>query len=123
MSECWDGSVPLLATDVSAHGLWLEADYPLDVGSELTISFIPPHWSEPAPFRARARVARVGLMRRRTDRGRGGMGLCFEELHADQSERLLSALQALPPLPPTAAMTRILRVQACASLSSASSCR
>jgi hypothetical protein len=177
MSDCWDGSVPLLATDLSQDGLWLEADYPLAVGSELLVSFIPPRWSHPAPFQARAKVARVGLLRRRTDRGRAGMGLYFQDLRDDQAERLTHSLYGVPPplpqpraldverdllpaiaclglddgtrlwfraeaplltaaasarrprltsvidLPPTAAMTRILRAQACASVSSASSWR
>jgi PilZ domain len=168
MSECWDGSVPLIVTDLSQHGLWLEADYPLAVGSELSISFIPPRWSHPAPFQARAKVVRVGLLRRRSDRGRGGMGLRFQDLRDDQSARLTRALHGVPPplpvrelelnlaldplpavaclrlddgtrhwlraeaplltggrpqLPPSAAMSRILRVHACASVSSASSCK
>ncbi|HKP56008.1 MAG TPA: PilZ domain-containing protein [Polyangiales bacterium] len=166
MSEYWDGSVPLLTTDLSPHGSWIEADYPLPAGSELLISFIPPRWSHSAPFQARAQVVRVGLLRRRNDRGSAGMGLYFKDLRDDQIERLSRALHGVPPplpsreielelprlpaeaclrlddgsrqwlcaeaplltggrprLPPTAAMTRILRVQAWASVSSASSCR
>jgi hypothetical protein len=107
MSDAWEGSVPLLATDVSAHGLWLESDLALGVGDELLVSFIPPYWSHSAPFQARARVARVALQRRRSDRGGSGMGVSFVDLREDQSERLSDALRGLPPpLPRRAPVTR-----------------
>lgn len=118
-SECWDGTVPLIATDVSLHGLWLESDLPLETGSELWISFVPPHWPCSKPFQVRARVERVGLMRRGADRGRSGMGLAFLGLGADQVALLTRALHGLPPplprsqpprrpVPLTSTMTAIL---------------
>ena len=29
----WDGAISLLATDISLHGMWLQADFPLGIGS------------------------------------------------------------------------------------------
>ncbi|HKU36633.1 MAG TPA: hypothetical protein VJR89_00765 [Polyangiales bacterium] len=117
-SEHWDGPVALLATELSPDGLWVESDYALEVGSELSVAFVPPHWPYAAPLSARARVTRVGRSRR------AGMGLCFRELRSDVREGLRRALHECHcALPLTAAMSRILGVHACASVSSASSFR
>jgi len=97
-SELWDGAVQLVATDLSLDGLWLESDLPLEVGSDLSVSLLLPQMALTLPFQARARVAHVGLLRRRTDdRRRAGMGLCFLGMTADQRERLAHALIGLPP--------------------------
>ena len=98
-SDVWDGSVQLLATDLSLHGMWLESDLPLDLGSEVSVSLRLPRMAVTRPFEARARVAHVRLSRRRSDAGRrAGMGLCFVDVSADQRERLAHALIALPPV-------------------------
>lgn len=118
-SELWDGTVPLVATDLSLHGLWLESDLPLQAGSELWISLLPPHWPCSTPFQARARVERAGMLRRGTDRGRAGMGVSFLALNADQVAHLTRALHGLPPplpqparraVPVSSTMTAILGV-------------
>ena len=96
-SELWDGPVSLVATDLSLHGIWLEADFPLEVGSELSMSFTLPRLRHATPLHARGRVVRVGLLRRRTDTGRAGMGVSFLELRSEQSERLSRALRGVPP--------------------------
>jgi hypothetical protein len=101
MSELWDGAVPLLATDLSLQGLWLESDLPLHVGSELAVSFVPPRWPHAAPFCARARVARVALARRRLDAS--GPGL---DVRAEQAARLAEALRGVPPPLPRLLATR-----------------
>jgi len=96
-SELWDTPVKLLATDLSLHGVWLDSALPLEPGSEVAVSLLLPRMAITRPFEARARVAHVALARRRTDYGRGGMGLCFVDVSAEQSERLAHALIGLPP--------------------------
>jgi hypothetical protein len=96
-NELWDGAIRLLGTDLSLHGVWLDSDLPLEPGSEVSISLLLPRMAITHPFEARARVAHVALSRRRTDYGRSGMGLCFVDVNADQSERLAHALIGLPP--------------------------
>jgi hypothetical protein len=96
-SDEWEGSVSLLTTDLSQHGCWLESDLPLDVGTELAISFVPPGDADQTPVAARGRVVHVALMRRRSDAGRPGMGVSFHDVAPDQSERLSLVLNALPP--------------------------
>jgi hypothetical protein len=96
-SDLWDGAITLLATDISLHGMWLEADFPLGIGSELTISFTPPDCPQRNPIRAQGTVVRVSLLRRRTDYGHAGMGVAFHDLSADQVQRLTRALHGMPP--------------------------
>lgn len=96
-SELWDGVISLLATDISMHGMWLEADFPLGIGSELAISFIPPDCPHGIPLHVRGRIVRVSLLRRRTDSGNAGMGVSFHELRAEQIQRLTRALHGMPP--------------------------
>ncbi len=100
--ELWDGAVPLLATNLSLHGIWLESELPVHPGSELSVSFVPPHWAFASPIHARACVVRASLLRRRSDAGPPGMGLAFVDLRADQSARLAYALHGLPPPLPRA---------------------
>jgi hypothetical protein len=95
--DLWDGAISLIATDISLHGLWLEADFPLGIGCELSISFIPPDCPQRIPFHVVGRVVRVSLLRRRSDRGRAGMGVSFCELRPDQVQRLSRALHGMPP--------------------------
>jgi hypothetical protein len=96
-SELWDGAISLRATDISLHGMWLEADFPLGIGSELSISFIPPDCPQGRPLHVRGRVVRVSLLRRRTDSGNAGMGVSFHELRVDQIQQLTRALHGMPP--------------------------
>jgi hypothetical protein len=96
-SDLWDGVITLVASDISLHGMWLEADFPLGIGSELSIAFIPTDCPQRVPFHVRGRVVRVSLLRRRTDSGNAGMGVSFHELDADQIQRLTRALHGMPP--------------------------
>jgi hypothetical protein len=93
----WDGAISLLATDISLHGMWLQADFPLGIGSELSMSFIPPDCPQRIPFHALGRIVRVSLLRRRSDTGRAGMGVSFVDLRPDQLQRLTRALHGMPP--------------------------
>lgn len=96
-SNLWDGCVSFVATDVSVHGLWLDTDLALDVGEELIVSLRPPGWPVPQPLTAIARVARVGLHRRKLETKRPGMGLSFADLRSEQAEWLMRSLRGLPP--------------------------
>lgn len=111
-SALWDETAPLLATDLSTEGIWLNSDLPLDVGEQLVLSFRPPRWPEWGwPVTVLAEVVRVALPRRREDRGLAGMGLRFLDLDPEQGARMASSLRGLPPpLPP--ALPRAVRPRA-----------
>lgn len=98
LSALWDDTAALVATDLSPHGLWLSTELPLEVGEELVLSFRPPCWPKwGAPLSVLARVARVGLPRRRGDAGPPGMGLSFLDLDTEAGQRMASLLRGLPP--------------------------
>jgi hypothetical protein len=97
MCDLWHGAVPLVATNLSLHGAWLEADLALSLGDELRLAFDPPRWSGLPRLQTAATVTRVSLLRRRRDAGRPGMGLCFGELSATTRRCLDHALRGLPP--------------------------
>jgi hypothetical protein len=97
MSDLWHGTVPLLATNLSVHGAWLESELALSVGDEVRVTFEPPHWSGLPRLETCATVARVSLLRRRRDAGRAGMGLRFSGLPVTTLRCLDYALRGLPP--------------------------
>ncbi|MFI5307214.1 MAG: hypothetical protein ACHQ53_07680 [Polyangiales bacterium] len=97
-SDLWDESVPLLATNLSPFGLWIDAGLALDVGEEVLVRFSPPGWpSWGWPVTALARVERVSLARRRNDHPVAGMGLSFIDLDAEERDRMAAALRGMPP--------------------------
>jgi hypothetical protein len=111
-SDYWDGSIPLLATDLSPEGLWLESDLPLDVGEEVLVTLRPPRWTEEQPLIAIAEVARVGLFRRQRERRASGMGLRFVELERAHAELLRATLRGLPPpLPKRSRSTTTIEIE------------
>lgn len=93
----WDGAVSLLATDLSPHGMWLETALPLDPGDEVSVRVSAPGFAAEAPLCVTARVARVGLYRRRAERTKSGMGLAFAPLSPPDMARLVGHLRGLPP--------------------------
>lgn len=97
VSDLWDGPVPLLATDLSLHGLWLESELPLEPGAELLVTLVPPRWQGDEPFVALAEVARVGLFRRQREARPSGMGLTFLDFERTHEQKLRAALRGLPP--------------------------
>jgi hypothetical protein len=109
MCDLWNGAVPLLATNLSLHGAWLEADLALSVGDELRLAFDPPRYSGLPRLQTTATVARVSLLRRQRDSGRAGMGLCFSELSSSTRRCLDYALRGLPP--PLPASRELLEAQ------------
>lgn len=100
ISSAWDEPVSLVAADLSSEGMWLHSAYPLDVGAELLLSFVPPRWSD-GEVVCIARVTRVSLRRRRTDPRRAGMGVRFADLPEPVRAALDEALWGLPPPLPT----------------------
>lgn len=97
LCDLWDTRVPLLATDLSDEGLWLQSQLPLEVGDEVLVSFRPPRWQSSVPVTALASVVRVGLFRRRPDAAASGMGLRFTEIDEAASAALSACLRGLPP--------------------------
>lgn len=109
MADTWDGTVPLLATNLSDDGLWLESDLPLDIGTEVLVSIAPPRWPVNESLTVLAEVTRVGMFRRRRERRMSGMGLRFIDLPHDAADLLAVALRGLPPpLPKPSARTSVI---------------
>jgi hypothetical protein len=100
VSDHWDEPVPLLATDMSPFGLWLETPFPLEIGEELVIAFTPPGLHD--ELVAIAEVRRVALRRRRTDPPVSGMGVAFTDVEAVAESGIEQGLQGLPPPLPRA---------------------
>lgn len=108
-AEGWHESVALRATDLSTCGIWIESQLPLEPGSRVELSLSPPGWSR--PWSVSARVARVGLHRRRHDALASGMGLQFEGMADFHVAALARALDGLPPpLPRKPAHSRWLQL-------------
>jgi hypothetical protein len=98
LSALWDDTAALVATNLSPQGLWLGTELPLEVGEQLVVSFRPPRWPEwSSPLTVLARVARVGMPRRRGDAGPAGMGLCFVDLEPEACVHMTNLLRGLPP--------------------------
>src|SRR5690606_41538603 len=85
VSAYWDEPVVDQASDVSPWGLWRETALPLGVGEPLVVSFVPPRADEGGRLFLLARVRRVRLQRRRSDRKRpAGMGIEFVSLTGEE---------------------------------------
>ncbi len=109
VSSWWDEPVTHLVTDLSPHGLWLEAPFPLEPGEELVVCFRPPRWGDRPEIQAFGAVRRVEL-RRRTDDPRGsGMGIELLDLAPGDEEALAEALRGLPPPLPNERVPRLAR--------------
>jgi hypothetical protein len=106
-SDQWEGEVVFRATDLSHLGLWVETQFPLDVGEEVIVSLTPPRWPRKNHLVALALVARVGLFRRQSDCRDSGMGLSFVDLESGEARELAGSLRGMPPpLPRALPMTR-----------------
>jgi hypothetical protein len=109
--ECdsWDGVICLRATDVSNEGLWVETQIALNPGAELVLSFALPDAAPDKRMWATAKVARVGMWRRRDDIHASGMGLVFTYCSQADRERLAAFLVGRPPPVPDACLRSRLR--------------
>jgi hypothetical protein len=115
--ESWDGMVSLPATDISNEGLWVESDVALNPGEELVLSFQLPDTAPEERIWATARVARVGLWRRREDVHSSGMGLVFTYCSEADRRRLAAFLVGRPPpLPPVCVQRTASELEACLML-------
>jgi len=92
-SELWGEAITHRVTDVSETGLWIQTDLLLEVGTELTLTFVPPDWEE--PLCVAGRVRRVELRPRPSDGGAVGMGIAFETLRNDERRRLTHSMRCL----------------------------
>lgn len=103
-SSYWDGTVPLVATDVSGSGLFLSCPLPLHEGEKVELRFVPPGLD--LPFELAGEVRRTVLSRRKSDEGRSGMGIAFTSMSASSREILEFLLAGVPPRLPLAASWR-----------------
>lgn len=92
-SDVWGEAIPHRVTDVSEDGLWIETDLPLEVGSEVTLSFFPPDWEE--PLYVAGEVQRVELQRSSGRASSIGMGIAFETLRTDERRQLTQSMRCL----------------------------
>jgi hypothetical protein len=106
-SSYWDGSVPLVATDVSGSGLFIECTLPLHEGERVALRFVPP--GLPLPFELEGEVRRAVLARRKSDGGRSGMGIVFRSMSASSREILEFLLTGVPPRLPVESCDRPVR--------------
>ncbi len=107
ISELWDEPIPHVVTDLSPEGAWVETPFPLEVGSQMLVSFTPPRWRPDRSLVCLADVRQVRLGRRSSDPCGAGMGLEFRGLSPRQGDELRATLRGLPPpLPPGAAPHR-----------------
>lgn len=97
LSEEWDEAAPHLLTDLSPFGAWLETSLPLEPGSTVLLSFLPPRQTRVHELLVSATVARAHLRRRRDDGPVAGMGVRFTDLSPAEFERLSLCLRGLPP--------------------------
>ena len=102
--ETWEGVVSLPATDVSNEGLWVQTQVVLNPGTEVVVSFGLPDGAPHRRVWATAKVARVGMWRRRDDIHSSGMGLVFTYCSQADRERLAAFLVGRPPPLPAVCM-------------------
>jgi Tfp pilus assembly protein PilZ len=91
--ELWNEAIAYRVTDVSEAGLWIQTDLLLEIGTEVTLTFVPPDWDE--PLCVAGRVERVQLRSRSEDRESVGMGIEFEALRNDERRRLTHSMRCL----------------------------
>ena len=89
LAESWGTPMSFNATDLSEYGLWLEAELPLQIGTEVAVVFTPPQASEP--------IYVAGEVRRVRDDRESGMGIVFAGLRPEDRRMLTASLQGLLP--------------------------
>ena len=92
-SALWGEAIPHRAVEVSENGLWIQTDLPLEIGTEVTLTFVPPDWDE--PLCVAGRVRRVELRSRPGNASAVGMGVAFEALRNDERRRLTHSMRCL----------------------------
>ena len=105
-SQLWDGTVEFAASDISHDGLWIDTPFPLELGDEVVLSFVPPGAAYHDDVWAIAEVARVGLWDNSSVPWEAGMGLSFTYFSAIERRFLAQSLVGRPPrLPRKRALT------------------
>ncbi|KPK52274.1 MAG: hypothetical protein AMJ63_09840 [Myxococcales bacterium SG8_38_1] len=92
-SELWGEAISHRAIDLSESGLWIQTELLLEVGSEVTLTFLPPDWEE--PLCVAGRVQRVELRPRPGDANAVGMGIAFESLRNEERRNLTHSMRCL----------------------------
>jgi Tfp pilus assembly protein PilZ len=92
-SAIWGEAIPHRAVDVSENGLWIQTELLLELGTDVTLTFLPPDWDE--PLCVAGRVQRVELRSRPGDASAVGMGIAFEALRNDERRRLTHSMRCL----------------------------
>lgn len=101
---------PLLywATDLTAHGVWLETPFPMELGEEVVLCLRPGVWWHARELMLFAEVTRVASGR---DLDARGMALEFLDATAHERRALEAWLRNRPPpIPKRRARSEIQRV-------------
>lgn len=80
-------------TNISALGIFVRTEQPLQVGTKLTLRFTPPHAR--APFVLVGVVQWVNPVRVLAENPNPGMGIRFLELGPEDRERLVDAIRTI----------------------------
>ena len=92
--ELWDEPIAYRVTDVSEDGLWIQTELLLEIGTEVTLTFVPPDWDEPLCVAGRVERVQLGGSRAQ-ERAIVGMGIEFEALRGDERRRLTHSMRCL----------------------------
>lgn len=80
-------------TNISEMGIFVATREPLEVGTELTLRFVPPGAAE--PFVLAGQVQWVNPVRMLSENPNPGMGVRFTNLSRDDRERLVDAIRTI----------------------------
>lgn len=78
--------------NISAMGIFVRTEKPLEVGTELSLTFAPPESEE---FSLKGRVQWINPIRDDGDNPNPGMGIKFVDLSPENRERLVDVIRAI----------------------------
>jgi type IV pilus assembly protein PilZ len=81
--------------NISAMGIFIRTEKPLDVGTPVDLSFAPPKEHGHEPFRLHGVVAWINRVRENGDNPNPGMGVRFTDLSQEARERLVDVIHAI----------------------------
>jgi Tfp pilus assembly protein PilZ len=90
----WDEPIPYRITDLSAHGMWIQTSFPLDVGETAVLSLVPPNRAD--EVQVFARVVRTVRVVERNGKRECGMGLELVGMDGVERRALRRSLRGLP---------------------------
>ena len=91
--ECADTYLYAYITDIGALGIFLRTNAPYVVGTRLNLSFRPP--GESTSLRVQGEVRWVSDPSPKEPARQPGMGVAFQELTAEERQRLLDLVQRI----------------------------